>query len=242
MFNFDKKIAVVTGGNSGIGRAIAENFSNNGAKVAIFGRDQMKLAETQQSLNHSLAVHGDICKMADIDNLFAKTHQQFGKIDILVANAGVADLRIVDDVDEAFFDEIVDTNYKGVYFTVQRALPYLNDGASIILISSMACHGGWRAHSVYSSAKAAVSMLARNFSADLIHRGIRVNAISPGYTDTPMYADQSLVTEISKSIPARRFAQPQEIAKMAAFLSSTDASYIIGQDIVIDGGVTSIPH
>lgn len=236
---FNNKVVVITGGNSGIGQSTAEEFNKLGAKIAIFARNKEKLDTVKNTLINSIAIAGDVCKMNDLDNLFKSTNDQFGKIDILIANAGIASRRAVDEVDEKYFDEMVNINFKGVYFTIQRAIPYLNDKASIVLISSMACHGGWPSHSVYSSTKAAVSMLAKNFSADLIHRGIRVNAISPGFTATEMY-DKSFITEYKSRIPSGEFAKPEEIAKAAVFLSSPDAASIVGIDLVIDGGLTSI--
>jgi NAD(P)-dependent dehydrogenase (short-subunit alcohol dehydrogenase family) len=190
-------------------------------------------------LQQAITVSGDVCKISDLDHLYKTTSNQFGKIDVLVANAGIASRRLVDEVDENYFDDMVNTNFKGVYFTVQRAIPFLNNNASLILISSMACHGGWPSHSVYSSTKAAVSMLARNFSADLIHRGIRVNAISPGFTATNMY-EQNFINDYKKMIPTGEFAKPEEIADAVAFLSSPSAVSIVGIDLVIDGGFTAL--
>ncbi len=239
MFLFTNKVVAVTGGNSGIGQSIAEEFNKENANVAIFGRNKNKLDQVQKYLKNAIAVSGDVCKTADLDNFFATTRDKLGKVDVLIANAGIASRRSIDEVDEKYFDEMIAINYKGVYFTVQRALPFLNDGASIVLISSMACHGSWPSHSVYSSTKAAVSMLAKNFAADLIHQGIRVNAISPGFTDSGMY-EQNFVTEYKKRIPTGEFAKSEEIAKAAIFLSSPHAASIVGIDLVIDGGFTSI--
>ena len=244
MKDFQNKVVVVTGGAKGIGKAIAEKFNNEGAKLVIFGRDAARLEIEKKSLNHALAVQGDVRNIADLDRLYAETVKHFGKIDVLVANAGVASRRTIDEVDEAYFDEVMDINLKGVYFTVQRAVPCLNENASVILISSIAAHFGWPGHSVYSAAKAAVSMLARNFSADLIGRKIRVNAISPGYTNTPIFDNvkesvPNYLEEFSKEIPAGRFAEPEEIAEAAAFLSSSKAAYIVGTDLVVGGGSSS---
>lgn len=239
MSYFTDKVVVVTGGNTGIGKSIAEKFNTEGAKLTLFGRDQNRLDQTQNSLRQAIAVTGDVCNISDLDRLFKTTHDEFGKIDVLVANAGIASRRAVDEVDESYFDEMVNINFKGVYFTVQRAIPFLNKNASIILISSMASHAGWPSHSVYSSTKAAVSMLARNFSADLIHKGIRVNAISPGYTATSMY-EQGFIDEYKKRIPMGEFTKPEEIADAVVFLSSPSAASIVGIDLVIDGGFTAI--
>jgi NAD(P)-dependent dehydrogenase (short-subunit alcohol dehydrogenase family) len=238
MRDFKDKVIVVTGGSSGIGKAIAIAFAEQDAKVAIFGRDMDKLKEAQKSLNDSLIVSGDIRHIPDIERLFQETHTKFGKIDGVVVNAGIAPVKHVSDVDESFFDDIVDVNFKGAYFTVQRALPYLQKGSSIVMISSAGAHFGWQNHSVYCSAKAAVSMLAVNFAADLSDRGIRVNAVSPGYIKTPIWGSIN-TDEFKKDVPMHRFGTPEEIADAVLFLSSSKASYITGIDLVVDGGLTS---
>jgi NAD(P)-dependent dehydrogenase (short-subunit alcohol dehydrogenase family) len=240
---FSNKIAVITGASSGIGKAMAQSFDSEGAQVALFARDEAKLASVAKTLhNPCITVPGDITSLGDIDRLYKTVNEKLGKIDILVANAGIALRAPLDQVTEAMYDSMMDTNVKGVFFTVQQALPYLNDGASIILISSMATQRGWADLSVYSAAKAAVTMLARNFSADLVHRGIRVNSISPGYTDTPMFSDREVVANMSETVPLGRFAKPEEIAKAAMYLSSPDATYIIGIDLLVDGGVTTLQY
>jgi len=245
MGDFKDKVVVITGGNSGIGEAIASRFDQEGAKIVIFGRDQQKLNQVSQELHQCIGIQGDVQKLSDIERLFKSTHDKFGKVDVLIANAGIASRRHVEEVDEHYFDEMVNINYKGVYFTVQRSIPYLNKGASVILISSVVQQIGFRSHSVYSSTKAAVSMLARNFAADLTDRGIRVNAISPGYTDTPIFdplksQKPDLLEKYSQDIPVKRFATSLEIAEAALFLSSPKASYIVGIDLVVDGGVSAI--
>ncbi len=238
MSEFTNKVVVVTGGASGIGEAIANQFNQDRAKVVIFGRHLDKLNAVKNLFNDAIAVEGDVRNLSDLDRLFQQTQQAFGKIDVLVVNAGVASRRHIDDVDEAFFDEIVDINFKGAYFTVQRAVNFLNDGAAVVLISTAGCHFGWPSHSVYCAAKAAVSMLAKNFSADLIHRNIRVNAISPGYVKTPIWGHVETL-QFNGDVPMNRFATADEIANAALFLSSSKASYIVGADLVVDGGLTS---
>lgn len=245
MKDFENKVVVITGGNSGIGEAIAKKFDALGANIVIFGRDQNKLSNVCKQLRKAIAVQGDVRRLSDIDKLYKATEEAFGKIDVLVANAGVGGRRFVGEVDEKFFDDMVSINYKGLYFTVQKSISSLNKGASVLLISSIACHIGWRNNSVYSSTKAAVSMLARNFSADLISQGIRVNAISPGFTETPIFdpikqSNPQMFADFNKSIPLHRFAEPSEIADAAAFLASPQAAYIVGIDLVVDGGVTAI--
>ncbi len=245
MGEFTNKVAVVTGGSSGIGLSIASRLNQEGARVVIFARDQKKLKTATDSLKNATSIQGDVSKISDLDRLYQKTKTKLGGIDILIANAGIAEPRHLKEVDEHFFDEIVKTDYKGLYFTVQRALPFLNRGASIILISSMAAHITWPAHSVYSSVKAAVSYLAKSFSSDLIEDGIRVNAISPGFVDTPMYDElkksspETFIT-LANNIPLKKFASVEDIANLALFLASPKSSYIIGSDIVIDGGVSAI--
>lgn len=236
---FKNKTVVITGGNHGIGKAIAERFNKDEANIVIMGRDHKSLEKTQQSLHHAIAIAGNVEILADLDKLYDATQKQFGKMDVLIANAGIASERSIDTVDEAYFDEMVDINFKGLYFTVQRALPYLNRGASIILISSIASRGGNPSLSVYSATKAAVSSLARSFSADLLSRQIRVNAISPGFTETEMF-DQAAIDHFTSFIPAGRFAKADEIAHVAYSLCLPESAYIMGADIVIDGGLSSI--
>lgn len=247
MNEFFDKVVVITGGNSGIGEAIANKFNEHEAKIVIFDcADQKKLAAQCQKLKKAIFVQGDVRNISDIEKLYKETEKAFGaKIDVLIASAGIAGRRIVDEVDEEFFDHIVDTNFKGVYFTIQRAVPYLKNGSSVILISSVARLAGFQNDSVYSSTKAAISTLARNFAADLIKREIRVNAISPGYTDTPIFDkvkihSPQIIKEFEESIPVGRFACPSEIANAALFLASTKSSYIVGSDLIIDGGASSI--
>lgn len=237
MQDFKDKVVVVTGGNSGIGEAIVDAFHTQGAKLAIFGRDQQKLDKVLKKFKErAIAIKGDVCKLADLEKLYQQVNEVFGKVDVLVANAGIAGGKTLEEADEQHFDLVMNTNLKGAYFTVQKSVHYLNNDAAIILISSMACHGGWKGLSVYSAAKAAVSSLAMTFSADLIERGIRVNAISPGFTDTPIFDDRSIIPQASETVPVKRFAQPQEIADAALFLAKS--KYIVGVDLLVDGGVT----
>ncbi|HXW60252.1 MAG TPA: SDR family oxidoreductase, partial [Myxococcota bacterium] len=203
-----------------------------------------KLRDAAKTLKNGFPYQGDVSKTGDLDRFYKEVAQKFGKIDVLVANAGIAEPRPIYEVDEKFFNELVDVDFKGVYFTVQRALPYLNKDASVILIASVAGHVGWPGHSVYSSIKAAVSYLARSFAAELIPQGIRVNSISPGFVDTPIFdkakaIDPDLIENFSTIIPMKRFAKPEEIANAALFLASPQASYIVGVDLVVDGGITA---
>lgn len=239
MKSFDNKVVVITGGNSGIGKAIAKTFYSQGAKVVIFGRDEVKLQDVvKECAGKITAVQGDVTKLSDLDKLYETVHKQHGKIDVLVVNAGVAAGRMIDEVDEKHFDKIMNINLKGAYFTVQKSVPFFNSNASIVMISSMACHGGWKALSVYSATKAAVSALAKSFSADLISRKIRVNSISPGFTDTPIFTDRSVIPVASEIVPIKRFATPEEIADATVFLASNE--YIVGIDLLIDGGVSTL--
>ncbi len=241
MENLNDKVAVITGGGSGIGKAVAKKLNEKGVKIVLFGRDTKKLEQTKSELDRAHCIAGDVTKIKDLDTLFEETKKVFGNVDILVANAGVGQTRHVSEVDEAFFDWIVSINYKGLFFTVQRSLPFLNEGASVILVSSAATRIGWPAHSVYSSTKAAVSYLARSLSGDLIGRGIRVNAISPGFTATPMLKEMpsDRAESINSCIPIGRFANPEEIANAACFLASPQSSYIVGADLLVDGGLSS---
>ncbi|MBS0290026.1 MAG: SDR family oxidoreductase [Proteobacteria bacterium] len=239
MKSFENKVVVITGGNSGIGKAIAKSFYAQGAKVVIFGRDGSKLQSVVEAFSGNItAIQGDVTKLSDLNKLYEAVNNVYGKIDVLIVNAGIAGGQIIDEVDESHFDEIMNINLKGAYFTVQKAVPFFNSNAAIVMISSMACHGGWKGLSVYSAAKAAVSVLAKSFSADLIHRGIRVNSISPGFTDTPIFKDRNVIPVASKSVPIKRFATPEEIADAAIFLARNE--YIVGIDLLIDGGISTI--
>lgn len=243
------KVAVITGGNSGIGLSIAQDFDAKGAEVVIFGRNRETLDQAVKTIgNGTLGVQGDVSNLSDLDKLFELTAEQHGKIDVLVVNAGVASPTPVDQVDEDAFDRLSDINFKGAFFTVQKAVPYLNDGASIILTSSIANQMGMAGLSVYSATKAAVRSLARTLSAELLPRGIRVNVLSPGPIETPLFdrfgLPQEALDEFAKGIldqtPIGRFGQPEEMAKAASFLASEDSSYVVGAELVADGGISQL--
>jgi NAD(P)-dependent dehydrogenase (short-subunit alcohol dehydrogenase family) len=249
MGKLDGKVAVVTGGNSGIGLATAKEFSDQGAKVAISGRDQQTLNSAKKEIgNGVLVVKADTSKLEDIDALFGAVKKEFGKIDVLFVNAGVGKFVPIESVDEEFFDQIMDINFKGAYFTIQKALPLLNDNASIILNTSINAHIGMPNSSVYAASKAALITLARTLSAELVGRGIRVNAVSPGPVTTPIFDKaglapqdrQALVESIQAQVPMKRFGLPEEIAKTVLFLASSDSSFLLGTEIIADGGMSQL--
>ena len=243
------KVAVVTGGNSGIGLAIAREFAEQGADVVVFGRNAETLDEAVRSIgNGTLGVQGDVTRLDDLDRLYQETVARFGKIDILVANAGIARPAPLDLTDEALFDLTSDINFKGAFFTVQKAVPHLNDGASIILVTSAGNVKGLPNFSVYVATKAAVRSLARSFSAELLPRGIRVNALSPGPIETPIFGRMGLPEEamdgiaakMTEMLPIKRFGKPEEMVKAALFLASSDSSYVVGSELVADGGMSQL--
>src|SRR5579883_188992 len=245
------RVAVITGGNSGIGLATAREFKDNGAKVVIFGRTRKTLDEAAASIGTGvLAVQGDVRNLGDLDRLLAATAKNFGKIDVLVANAGIAKFAPVELLPEALFDELSDTMFKGVFFTVQKALPHMNDGASVILVSSAdADKLGRVGTSVYTAAKAAVRALARSMSVELLGRRIRVNVLSPGMTDTPIISreggipgttPEELAAIITRGVPMKRRGRPDEMAKGMLFLASDDSSYCLGMELMCDGGLTQL--
>lgn len=243
------KVAVITGGNSGIGLSIAEEFVAQGAHVTIFGRNQERNQEAVAALrNGTLAVQGSVTELADLDRLYAETVEKFGKIDVLVVNAGIARVAPLPHLNEAHFDLVAGVNFKGAVFTVQRALGHLNDGASIILVTSIGNQKGMPGLAIYNATKAAVRSLARSFSAELIGRGIRVNALSPGPIETPIFGTLGLpeeaLEELGKNmgaqIPLGRFGQPEEMAKAALFLATDDSSFVVGAELVADGGMSQI--
>jgi NAD(P)-dependent dehydrogenase (short-subunit alcohol dehydrogenase family) len=249
MNKLDNKVAVITGGSSGIGLATARLFKQEGAKVAIIGRDDKALRAAADSLG-VLGANADVRKPAELDAAFAKIHRELGTIDVVFANAGIGPSRAFAEVDEAFFDEMFAINTRGVYFTVQRALPYLADGASIILSSSGAAHVGVPMTSVYAASKAAVGAMARNLAAELLPRRIRVNALSPGLTETRALSPEGLglppafAAEFAKRVmplvPMGRLATADEIARGALFLASDDSSFVLGFDLHVTGGITTL--
>ena len=249
MSKLQGKVAVITGGNSGIGLATAQRFVDEGARVAIFGRDANTLeAAVSQLGDAAIAVRGDVRSLDDLSGLFSTVEASLGKIDLLFVNAGVANLRPMDAVDEAHYDLMFDVNVKGAYFTVQKALPYLNDGASVVLNTSIANQLGNPNFSVYSATKAALRSLARTLSAELVDRGIRVNAISPGPITTPLFGRMGLPEEavddmaaaFQDRVPMKRFGAADEIANAVLFLSSDDSSFVLGHELVVDGGLTQL--
>ena len=240
------KNAVVTGGSSGIGLAIAQAFVEEGAKVAITGRDADVLNEAVKVIgSDSISVPADVKSVSQISLMFKSVSEQLGGLDILVANAGIAVARSLDDASEELFDEIVRTNLRGTYFTVQKSLPYLNQGASIILISSALGQLGIPGLSIYGATKAAIRSLARSFSAELINRDIRVNTLSPGPVDTPIFGKmgmqpEDLATHIEIDIPLKRMGRPEEIGHTAVYLASDESAYMAGSELIIDGGHSQI--
>jgi len=242
------KIAVITGGTSGIGFATAQRFVAEGAYVFITGRRQAALdAAVQRIGSHVTGVQGDVANLADLDRLYATVQQQKGRIDILFANAGAGSLAPLGSISEAQYDREFDTNVKGTLFTVQKALPLLVDGASIILGASTGTITGNPAFSVYCATKAAIRNFARSWILDLKDQRIRVNVLSPGPTDTPMLhgmvpADHvaGMITHMESQLPLGRVGDPDEVGKAAVFLASDDSSYVTGIELFVDGGVAQI--
>ncbi len=244
------KVAVITGGNSGIGLAIAKEFVRQGAKVAIQGRNADTLAAAEKELGEgTLAMQGDVRNLSDLESLMATAAAQLGPIDIVVANAGGATVQPFLEVDEASFDAQVGSNYKGTFFTVQKAVPRMNDGGAVILLSSIAADRGLSGMSAYAGTKGAVNSLARVLTAELAPRGIRVNVLSPGPIDTPIMGRLGLPDEhipaakegFASLVPmGKRFGEAAEMATIAAFLASDDASYVHGAYLTADGGASQV--
>jgi NAD(P)-dependent dehydrogenase (short-subunit alcohol dehydrogenase family) len=249
MGKLERKIALITGGNSGIGLATAKRFVAEGAYVYITGRRQQELdAAVQQIGKNVIGVQGDVSNLADLDRLYATVHQQHDHIDVLFANAGLGGLASLGEISEANFDTTFDVNVKGVLFTVQKALPFLREGSSIILTASTTTRKVEPAMSVYAASKAAIRSFARSWTLDLKGRNIRVNAVSPGSTVTPGLSGmvqteeerQQLFAAYAASTPLGRMADPDEIAKAVVFLASDESSYITGTELFVDGGFAQV--
>jgi NAD(P)-dependent dehydrogenase (short-subunit alcohol dehydrogenase family) len=249
MGKLEGKVALVTGGNSGIGLATAKQFVNEGAYVFITGHREPELAAAVKEIgNNVTGVQGDVSNLGDLDRLLAQIKQEKGKLDIVFANAGVAKYAPLGTITEEFYDSIFNINVKGLLFTVQKALPLLEDGASIILNASIVASKGLPTNSVYSATKAAVRSFARTWTTDLKDRRIRVNAVSPGATDTPGLNDLLASTEagqqrlnmISTTVPLGRLGTPDEIARAVVFLASDDSSFITGAELFVDGGFAQV--
>ena len=242
------KVAVVTGGNSGIGFATAQEFMAEGARVVITGRNVAAVAEAVAQLGSpAVGVVSDAASMADLRELAGQVRAHYEQIDVLFVNAGVSLTAPMEQVDEVHFDTQFNINFKGAYFTIQQLLPLLRDGGSIVLNASAVTHQAFPSLSVYTATKAALASLAQTLSMELLPRGIRVNVVSPGPVNTPImakmlpaeYLEQARASFV-EAVPMRRFGTPQEIAKVATFLASDDSSFIIGQELLASGGVGAL--
>ncbi len=249
MCNLEGKVALVTGGTSGIGLATAKLFVTEGAYVFITGRREAELKSAVKEIAKNVTgIQGDVSNLEDLDRLFAQIKQEKGNLDIVFANAGTARYATLGTITEEFYDSIFDVNVKGLLFTVQKALPLLPDGASIILTASIVASKGLPTNSIYSATKAAVRSFARTWAIDLKDRHIRVNAVSPGSTDTPglnrlLNSTETGIQRLNKipsSIPLGRLGRPDEVAKAVAFLASNDSSYITGIELFVDGGFAQV--
>lgn len=241
------KTALVTGGNSGIGLATARLFQQHGARLAITGRDPATLEQAQRELGDGVvAIRSDAGRVADIEALMGEVKERFGRLDVLFANAAIAQPAPFEAITEAQFDDTMAVNFKGVFFTIQKALPLLANGGSVIVTTSITNQMGTPNFSVYGACKAALRSLVQTLGLELIGKGIRVNAISPGPITTPMFgrfglpdeAVQAIKKEIQSKSPIKRFGEPAEVAKAALFLASQDASYVVGNELVVDGGMS----
>jgi NAD(P)-dependent dehydrogenase (short-subunit alcohol dehydrogenase family) len=239
----DGKVAVITGGNSGIGLATAKRFVAEGASVFITGRRQKELDAAVREIGSNVtAVQGDVSNLADLDRLYETVRRKSGKIDVLFANAGIGELVHLSEATPEHFDKVFDVNVRGLFFTVQKALPLLNDGASVILTGSVAGVKGIPQFSVYNATKAAVRSFARSWTSDLKQRRIRVNVVSPGPIQTPILdpISKDVVAQFIEAVPLQRIGRPEEVASVALFLASDDSSYVTGIDLFVDGGMAQV--
>lgn len=249
MDKLKNKVAVITGGSSGIGLATAKEFINQGAKVVIFARGKNDLQKAVSELGtNAFGIQGDVSKLPDLDRLFKETKSKFGGVDILFINAAQAKLASIADTTEVVFDEMIAINFKGAFFSLQKAIPFLNNHASIILTTSWLNSIGFSGSSLLSASKAALRSLVRVASSELMDKNIRVNAVSPGAIATPLWQKIGLPEDvlqaageaITNQIPLKRWGSAEEIAKTVLFLASEDSSYIIGNELTVDGGLRQL--
>ncbi len=249
MAKLDGKVALITGGSSGIGLASAELFAREGAKVILVGRDRGALDQAAAKIGErAVGIAADVRKLEDLDALYAEVGKRFEKIDVIFANAGIVNPAPFAAITPEHFDREFDINVRGTFFTVQKALPLLRDGGSIVLNASVAHYTGFPGHSVYGAAKAAVRSFARNWTSDLKERRIRVNSISPGPTETPIVGKMGLPLEVIQAglpmilgrMPMGRAGHADEIATAALFLACDDSSFITGIDLPVDGGLGQV--
>jgi NAD(P)-dependent dehydrogenase (short-subunit alcohol dehydrogenase family) len=243
------KVAVITGGNSGIGLGVAKAYAGEGARVAITGRNKKSLEAAAKEIGDgTLAIQSDAGKVAEIEAAMREIKERFGRIDVLFVNAGIGKFVPFEQVTEAFFDETVDINMKGVFFTVQKAIPLMSKGSAIVLNASINAHLGMPGTTVYGATKAAVISMAKTLSADLLEKGIRVNAISPGPITSALLARDGISQEklqetkdwIQSQVPINRFGMPEEIAAAVLYLTAPESAFVLGTELIIDGGMATL--
>ncbi|NKX89417.1 glucose 1-dehydrogenase [Nocardia coubleae] len=243
-FRFDGKIALVTGGGSGMGLAAARRLIAEGGRVVVTGRDKGRLDAAVEVLgDRAVGIAGDMADLGDLDAVMGTISERFGRLDVVFANAGIGSFQSIDQVSDQLFGQVIDSNFKGAFFTIQKALPVLVDQGSVVINASFGLHRGVPGAALYSASKAAVHNLTRTLAAELAPRRIRVNSVSPGYIDTPAFRaelSESAQAGVAALSPAGRVGTVDDIAAAVAFLASAEASYINGHDLRIDGGLTAV--